>query len=129
MADMDNDGFVDLLHAGGSHRYFRNNGNMTFTLVNNTFPNGDTMHSFGLGDLNHDGSMDVYASYGDGYNDPDAQNDDMIWMNNGNNNNWIVFELEGTTSNKGAVGALVEIHGPWGVQIREIRAGESYGIS
>jgi hypothetical protein len=129
MADMDNDGFVDLIHAGGSHRYFRNNGNMTFTLVNNTFPNGDTMHSFGLGDLNHDGSMDVYASYGDGYNDPDAQNDDMIWMNNGNNNNWIVFELEGTTSNKGAVGALVEIHGPWGVQIREIRAGESYGIS
>lgn len=129
MADMDNDGFVDLIHAGGSHRYFRNNGDMTFTLVNNTFPNGDTMHSFGIGDLNHDGSLDVYASYGDGYNDPDMQNEDMLWMNNGNNNNWIAFDLEGTTSNKGAVGAIVEIHGPWGVQIREVRAGESYGIS
>jgi ASPIC and UnbV/FG-GAP-like repeat/Ig-like domain CHU_C associated/Secretion system C-terminal sorting domain len=129
MADMDNDGYVDILHAGGSHRFFRNNGNMTFTLTSNTFNNSDTMHSFGIGDLNHDGHMDVYASYGDGYNDPDMANDDMIWMNNGNNNNFIVFELEGTTSNKGAVGALVEIHGPWGVQIREVRAGESYGIT
>ncbi|MEN9638868.1 MAG: hypothetical protein RLZZ262_736 [Bacteroidota bacterium] len=129
MADMDNDGFVDLLHAGGSHRYFRNNGDLTFSLVNNTFPNGDTMHSFGIGDLNNDGSLDVYASYGDGYNDPDMQNEDMLWLNNSNNNNWITFDLEGTASNKGAVGALVEIHGSWGVQIREVRAGESYGIS
>jgi hypothetical protein len=71
MADFDNDGFVDLIHSGGSHRYFHNNGDMTFTLVNSVFQFNDTMHSFGIGDLNNDGWLDVYASYGDGYVDPD----------------------------------------------------------
>ena len=31
MADFDNDGFVDVLVAGGIHRYYRNNGDGTFT--------------------------------------------------------------------------------------------------
>jgi hypothetical protein len=128
-ADFDNDGFVDLVHSGGSHRYFHNNGDMTFTLVNNMFVANDVMHSLAIGDLNHDGYLDLYASYGDGYVTPDNDNDDRLFMNDGGDNNFIVFDLEGTESNKDAIGAIVEIHGPWGVQIREIRAGESYGIT
>jgi Secretion system C-terminal sorting domain/ASPIC and UnbV/Ig-like domain CHU_C associated/FG-GAP-like repeat len=128
-ADFDNDGWVDLVHSGGSHRFFHNNGDMTFTQVNNVFQNSDTMHSFGIGDLNHDGWLDLYASYGDGYIDPDMGNDDKLFMNQAGENNFIVFDLTGTISNKGAVGAIVEIHGPFGVQVREIRAGESYGIT
>ena len=33
-----------------------------------------TLHSFGLGDLNSDGFIDIFASYGDGYvtADPNA---------------------------------------------------------
>ncbi len=129
MADFDNDGFLDLIHSGGSHRYFHNNGNMTWTLGNNTFVNSDVMHSFGIGDLNNDGWMDVYASYGSGYVDADMANPDQLFINNGGTNNYISYDLEGTISNKDAAGALVEIHGAWGVQIREIRAGESYGIT
>lgn len=129
MVDFDNDGFVDLVHAGGSHRFFHNNGDMTFTQVNNLFQNDDTMHSFGIGDLNNDGWLDLYASYGDGYVDPDMANDDQIFINDGGSNNFIYFDLEGTISNKDAAGALVEIHGAWGVQIREVRDGESYGIT
>jgi len=127
--DFDNDGFLDLIHAGGDHRYFKNNGNMTFTLMNNMFPASDVMHSFSIGDLNHDGSLDVYAVYGDGYVDPDNAHADKIFLNNGNNNNFVVFDLEGTISNRDAAGALVEIHGAWGTQIREVRDGESYGIT
>lgn len=128
-ADFDNDGFLDLIHAGGSHRYFRNNGNGTFSIVNNVFPNNDVMHSFGIGDLNHDGWLDLYATYGNGYVTPDNENPDKLFINNGGTNNFIVFDLEGTTSNMGAVGAVVEITGPFGVQIRDVRAGESYGIT
>ncbi|MFN5296470.1 MAG: T9SS type A sorting domain-containing protein, partial [Flavobacteriales bacterium] len=39
------------------------------------------------------------------------------------------FDLEGTISNKDAVGAIAESTGPFGTQIREVRAGESYGIT
>ncbi|MEY3399365.1 MAG: hypothetical protein RL220_1959, partial [Bacteroidota bacterium] len=127
-ADFDNDGFVDLVHSGGTHRYLHNNGDLTFTEMD-VFPYSDEMHSFGIGDLNRDGHLDLYASYGDGYIDPDNSHTDRLWLNNGNNNHFIVFDLEGTLSNQQAVGATVEIHGDWGVQIREVRAGESYGIS
>lgn len=128
-ADFDNDGYVDLLHSGGDHGYYHNDGDMTFTLINNTFPANSTMHSFGIGDLNRDGFLDLYASYGDGYVDADMSHDDRIWMNDGGSNNFIVFDLTGTVSNKDAVGATVEIHGSFGVKIREVRAGESYGIT
>lgn len=129
LADFDNDGWVDLIHAGGAHGYYRNNGDMTFSEVDNTFQNNDVMHSFGIGDLNRDGYLDVYASYGDGYIDPDFSHQDRLFLNDGGANHFVVFDLEGTVSSRDAVGALVEIHGAWGVQIREVRAGESYGIS
>jgi len=128
-ADFDNDGFLDVLHSGGSHRYFHNNGNGTFTLINNMFPNNDTMHSFGIGDLNHDGWLDLYASYGNSYVTPDNSHPDKLFINNGGTNNYIVIDLEGTISNRGAVGAVVEITGAWGTQIRDVRAGEAYGIT
>jgi hypothetical protein len=51
---------------------------------------------------------------------------------NGNTNHWVKFFLTGgaTTgmSNKNGVGAIVKIYGPWGVQVREVRSGEGYGI-
>jgi hypothetical protein len=127
-ADMDNDGHLDLIHSGGVHRYFHNNGDLTWTEMD-VFPYTDEMHSFATGDLNHDGFLDLYASYGDGYVSSDSSHPDRMWINNGNDNHHIVFDLEGTVSNQQAVGAIVEIHGDFGTQIREVRAGESYGIS
>jgi hypothetical protein len=126
--DMDNDGFLDLMIAGGLERLFRNDGDKTFTAVNNLFPAGDVMHSFATGDLNNDGFQDVYASYGDGYVDPDQANPDRLWLNNGNANHWFSVRLQGVESNRDAIGARVSITGPWGTQIREVRSGESYGM-
>ena len=45
MEDFDNDGYVDLVYSGGTHRYYKNNGDKTFTHIPNTFPGDDTMHS------------------------------------------------------------------------------------
>src|SRR5690606_35139307 len=38
------------------------------------------------------------------------------------------FNMRGVTSNRDGVGARVTLYGPWGTQVREVRAGESYGI-
>jgi hypothetical protein len=129
LEDLDNDGYVDLLFSGGVHGYYHNNGDGSFSEMTGTFPNGDTMHSFSIGDLNKDGFLDVYASYGNVYIGSDSNNEDIFWTNNTNDNNWISFDLEGIFSNKNAVGAKVKIYGDWGVQVREVRAGESYGIN
>jgi hypothetical protein len=129
MEDFDNDGYVDLVYSGGAHAFFHNNGDNTFTEVPGTFPGSDTMHSFAFGDVNRDGAVDLYASYGNGYVTADSNNEDILWVNEGNANNWITFELEGIQSNQDAVGAKVVITGAFGTQIREVRAGESYGIT
>ena len=128
--DLDNDGFIDLLCTEGNY-YFRNNGNSTFTRVTNLLPHPTTnhvLHAFAMGDMDHDGDIDIYASYGTSYVTPSSSRDDELYLNNGNANHWINFQLEGNTSNRDGVGARVTIFGPWGRQVREVRAGESYGI-
>jgi len=127
MVDMDNDGFVDLIVSGGENAFFKNNGDKTFTRQTDWLDNVQ-MLTFALGDLNQDGFTDINAGYGSIYTNP-SNTDDVLWMNDGNDNNWIAFNLEGTDSNRDAVGTIVKITGPWGVQIREVRSGESYGIS
>jgi hypothetical protein len=128
--DLDNDTYIDLLCVEGNY-YFHNNGNGTFTRITTLLPHpttSHTLHSFAMGDMNHDGAIDIYASYGTSYVTPSTSRDDELYLNNGNSNKWINFELEGSTSNRDGVGARVTIFGPWGRQMREIRAGESYGI-
>ncbi|MCC6600211.1 MAG: CRTAC1 family protein, partial [Crocinitomicaceae bacterium] len=128
--DFDNDGWVDIIYAGGVEGFLHNNGDQTFSPMSDMFPyDEDVLHSFGIGDLNNDGWQDIYASYGSQYVDPDFMHPDQLFLNNGGSNNWISFDLQGTISNQSAVGAIVEIYGPWGIQVREVRAGESYGIS
>jgi len=114
-ADFDNNGFVDIFDNNGfvdifsemSTEMYWNNGGATFTGQSMSFDSG------GIGDFNNDGFLDVIAG-------------NNVWINNGNDNNYVKFFLEGTASNKSAIGARVEIHGSWGVQIREIRAGRSF---
>lgn len=129
--DLDNDGYVDLLIAGGSGAayVFHNNGDKTFTAVNNVFPSNKSMHGFATGDLDNNGFVDVFANYGSSYINIDNNNPDRLWLNNGNDNNWLTVRLQGTISNRDAIGARVTITGPWGTQIREVRAGESYGMT
>ena len=128
LADFDNDGYNDVIIGGGADGYFHNNGDLTFTPVD-AFPANDDMHSFAIGDVNRDGTLDVYASYGNGYNSADDANPDLLWVNDGNDNHWIAFDLQGIASNMDAVGAKVTITGAFGTQVREVRSGESYGIT
>lgn len=122
MKDMDNDGFIDILTSG---KYFRNNGDKTFTEVTNPFGSN---HTFAFGDINEDGFIDAIIGYGSGYNSPGTM-DDKLWINDGNSNHFLAVNLIGIASNKSAVGAVIELKGDWGTMVREVRAGESYGIN
>lgn len=104
--DFDNNGFVDIFSEMNNELWL-NNGDGTFTGQNLNFDSG------GIGDFNQDGFLDVI-------------NGNNMWLNDGNDNNWIKFHLEGIESNKDAIGARVEIYGDFGMQIREVRAGESF---
>ncbi|MEM6965551.1 MAG: FG-GAP-like repeat-containing protein, partial [Bacteroidota bacterium] len=126
MRDFDNDGWVDILVSGTKHHLFLNNGDTTFTEVMGLFDFND-IQSYALGDLNSDGFVDIYAGYALIFTNPSSV-DDVLWINDGNDNNYLAVQLEGIVSNRSAVGARVEIYGDWGIQIREVRAGESYGI-
>lgn len=122
MKDFDNDGFVDLLVTG---QFYKNNGDKTFSLVSpNPFGN---IHSFAIGDLNHDGFLDVCAGYGNGFNGI-GSTDDKVWINETNDNNWFAVNLIGQESNRGGIGTRIELNGSWGTIVREVRSGESYGI-
>jgi hypothetical protein len=104
--DFNNDGFIDIFSQMSSELYL-NNGDGTFTAQSLNFNMG------GIGDFNDDGFLDVIQ-------------DDNLWINQGNENNWIKVGCEGLISNKNGIGARIEIYGDWGMQIREIRAGESF---
>ncbi len=124
--DFDNDGWLDILVTGPNWVMYRNNHDGTYTQTPGVFA-GTNFLSFGAGDLNHDGKIDVFASYGNVYNSP-TSTDDVLYLNSINNgNHFITFSLTGTVSNPDAIGAKVTIYGPWGKQEREVRAGESYG--
>jgi hypothetical protein len=128
--DFNNDGFNDLYISGSNSFLYINNGNGTFTADSGSFDTNQ-MTAHAVGDLNGDGFLDIYASYCNIFQSPSGTND-KLWMNmsasNGNTNHYIKFNLQGTVSNRNALGAIVKIYGPWGTQVREVRSGEGYGI-
>lgn len=131
LADFDNDGFLDLLTSGGgsAQHFLLGNGDGTFAAEGWPFSHPDDMLGFALGDVGRDGTLDVYASYGGVYVSPDPSNPDVLYINEGSDHHWVAFDLQGVEGNLDAVGARVSLFGPWGTQVREVRAGESYGMT
>lgn len=127
--DFDNDGDLDVvLTSPNGYVYLQNDGDLEFTPIYDLFPTASDVHSVACGDLNNDGFPDLLAGFANGYNSPDDEDIDQLLINNGNDNNWLNARLVGVNSNPNGIGARLELYGDWGVQLREIRSGESYGI-
>ncbi|PHI21209.1 RNA-binding protein [Lewinellaceae bacterium SD302] len=107
--DFNNDGYLDIL--GGGSDIWINNGDMTFVRTLFAGPNG------AVGDLNNDGFLDVVGTGG---------GDSRIYLNEGNDNNWIKINAIGTASNLNGIGARVELYTTSGQQIRDIRGGDGF---
>jgi len=90
--------------TGGSSIYFYiNDGSGTFSEYLGTEFDMGTGHHFASaqGDLNSDGYLDLVVA--DGY-----QGTSQIWIGPTTENHWIKVHLEGTLSNKDAIGTIIE---------------------
>lgn len=104
--DFNNDGFVDIFSELKQELYL-GKGDFTFTGQDAPVKPG------AVADLNDDGFLDVIRK-------------GQLWLNDGNANHWLKVVPLGTKSNRNGIGARVEIFGPWGRQMREQRAGQSF---
>lgn len=138
-ADFDNDMDLDLYVAcrnavsNAANMVLENDGNGHFTPVPNAGgAAGPTGFHVGLSetvvvsDYDVDGFVDVFVTNGlklypelIGYTDGGP---DKVFRNNGNSNRWIELDLEGVTSNRDGLGAIVTVTAG-GVQQRREQGG------
>ena len=120
--DLDNDGDLDLFVSndrGGLKFLYINNGDGTFGTNTSEAVCSRAGNSFGsaLSDIDRDGDLDLFVA-----NHSDENN--FLFLNNGNSNAWFELRLTGTNSNKSAIGARIKvkatIDGQAVWQIREV---------
>jgi hypothetical protein len=71
-----------------------------------------------LGDFDDDGSVDLYLR--------NLNAEARYYHNTGGPNHWVRLKLEGTKSNRGAVGAVVKVTAAGRTQLRQVTAGEGF---
>jgi hypothetical protein len=142
-ADVDNDGFPDLLAANG-HVYpqvdsahlgaaykeprilYWNQGNGKFKDVSKSSGPGLTTPYSGRGlaiaDLWNDGRLEMVVN--------NLSDVPLLLVNEAKNeNHWLGLKLTGTISNRSAIGSHVTVHGTKRDWVDEVRSGSSYSSS
>jgi hypothetical protein len=115
--DLDNDGFPDIYVGTGApdlntlipNRMFRNAGGRVFQDVTTSgrFGHLQKGHGIAFGDLDNDGDQDIYEVIGGWFTGDTYQN--VLFRNPGHGNRWLTLILEGTRSNRMAIGARVKL--------------------
>lgn len=133
--DADNDGFLDLYVTTGLLLLDLNNEARGYLFMSNegeNFIDSPAMfadnhiaasYSVAKGDLNNDGFADLVVQNAKGSNS-------FIWRNDGAANaaanNWVKITLEGTASNKMAIGAWMHLYTEESVYHHYTRCGDSF---
>jgi hypothetical protein len=137
--DLDNDGWLDFYLGSGNseltmlipNRMFRNVGGKAFQDVTAAggFGNLQKSHGIGFADFQNDGNQDIYEVIGGAYTGDSSSN--MLYLNPGNTNRWLKLKLEGTKSNRAAIGARINVtvQTPSGLRLiyRTVNSGGSFG--
>ncbi len=115
--DLNNDGYPDFYIGTGApdfnsqvpNRMFLNDGGRQFLDVTTAGGFGQIQKGHGISwaDLDNDGDQDIYTVIG-GAMEGDVYGN-MLYENPGFAHHWLVLRLEGTTANRSAIGARVEI--------------------
>ena len=140
--DIDNDGFPDIFLGTGNPEYqslvpnkmFKNMGGAYFTDVTAAARVGSLQKGHGVSfcDLDNDGDEDLHMDMGGAY--PGDVYENSLFINPGQNSNrWINLRLEGTKTNKAAIGAKIKItikeNGINRYVYREVNSGGSFGAN
>ncbi len=134
-ADFDNDGWVDLYHAGHSHAVDQavSPGLLQLNQGDGTFSDPEIpldlsaafVSGIAQGDLDGDGSPDLVAMVTESPNG-DWPGHPVLLMNDGGDNHWLTVTLQGTTDNSAGIGARIRAWAGGRAQLREVAAGTSY---
>ena len=136
-ADIDNDGDLDLVVANGycnsnlKDFLYLNDGAGHFSQNTTILFDFPVACSFGcaFGDIDNDGFLDLLIAQCQN-NTNQAQQVNTLFQNDGNSNNWLKVKLEGTVSNRSAIGAVVRIkamiNGQSVWQMRQIEGQSGY---
>jgi hypothetical protein len=139
--DLDNDGWLDFYLGTGNpdltmltpKRMFRNAEGKYFQDVTTAggFGHLQKGHGIAFADLDNDGSQDVYEVMGGAFAGDTSFN--VLYHNPGNTNHWLKLKLEGTKSNRVAIGARINVTVKTSTGLRHIfktvNSGGSFGSS
>ncbi len=126
--DLENDGYPDFYAGTGEfnlwavvpNRMYRNHKGKYFQDITTAGGFGQIQkgHGVAFGDIDNDGDQDIYHQVGGAVESDVYPN--MLFENPGFGNHWITLRLEGTTSNRSAIGAVIKVSLREGEKVRDI---------